>query len=188
MKTLSYLMVFAKLIEHQSMSSTRDPNSQKLDVINIMEILVLEEVDDQITRRLDPQLARYIKRMEVATYALNRVPALYASSQKGVYYQVKRAKTKYREKIAEAVSRGIAAVLRDPLKNSAPLTPEVIFKVKTKLDLQEGDRDTPARELHHQTFADRRLQQEPEADESEVNPRDLAYRAAQKLRASLGAK
>jgi len=146
------------------MPSINPPQRQTLDVVNIMESLVLEEVDEQLSRQISSQLAEYINRMEVATYALNRLPALYASSQEGLYYQVKRAKMQCREKIGEAVRRGIAAVLRDPIRTSTPLTPEAVSKVKVKLNLPPGDGETPVREIHHQTFADRRHKKQ--ADES----------------------
>ena len=47
---------------------------------NIMEELVIEEVQRQIVG-LPTRLAQYIKKVEVETYALNRLPPLYASSQ-----------------------------------------------------------------------------------------------------------
>ena len=47
--------------------------------VNIMELLVQNEIDKQL--RLYPKKIRdYINKVEVATYALNRLPPLYASS------------------------------------------------------------------------------------------------------------
>jgi hypothetical protein len=205
------------------MPSTKHPTHQTLDVINIMEIMVLEEVDDQLIHRISPQLARYVKRMEVATYALNRLPALYASSQEGVYYQIKRAKAQYSEQIGEAVSRGIAAVLRDPLRTSTPLTPAALSKMNVKLNRLPGGRDTliqdrntliqgtanptaTAGRVEKKQNAEKKQnrpqpeRREPaervarecygqqEQDEYKPDPRDLAYQAAQELRAALEAK
>ena len=53
---------------------------------NVMEILVSEEIDRQIGRFPD-NIRKFINRIEVATYALNRLPALYASSQQGFNQQ-----------------------------------------------------------------------------------------------------
>lgn len=161
------------------MSPLNSPQRHTLDVVNIMEVLVLEEVDDQLSHRIGTQLVRYINRVEVATYALNRLPALYASSQEGVYYQVKRAKMQYGEQIGEAVSKGIAAVLRDPLRTSTPLTPEALSRVNIKLNLPpEGDRETPVREIYHQTFADRRSKK---AGTSAFTPRKLAHQNTREM-------
>jgi len=58
----------------------------------------------------------------VATYALNRLPPLYASSQEGRRHQQMRGKQKYNNEISTAVRQAFAAVQRDPLRRSTPLT------------------------------------------------------------------
>lgn len=87
---------------------------------NIMEDLVAEEVRLQMAQ-LSPRLTQYIKRVEVETYALNRLPTLYASSQEGCLYQHQRARTEYQGQIKIAVRQALAAVQRDPLRSSTPL-------------------------------------------------------------------
>ncbi len=87
---------------------------------NIMEDLVAEEVRIQMAQ-LSPRLTQYIKRVEVETYALNRLPTLYASSQEGWLHQHKRARTEYQKQIKIAVRQALAAVQRDPLRSSTPL-------------------------------------------------------------------
>ena len=63
---------------------------------NVMERLVAEEVARQ-KAKLPPKLREYIKGVEVETYALNRLPALYASSEKGWQVQYEKAgKTQWR--------------------------------------------------------------------------------------------
>lgn len=88
-----------------------------------MEDLVAEEVRTQMAL-LSPRLTQYIQRTEVETFALNRLPTLYASSQEGWLHQVKRARDEYQVKIKTAVRQALAAVQRDPLRSSTPLFPD----------------------------------------------------------------
>ncbi|NEQ71231.1 MAG: late competence development ComFB family protein [Symploca sp. SIO1B1] len=91
--------------------------------VNVMESLVAQEVEKQ-RARLPENLARYIDPVEVATYALNRLPPLYACNKKGWHHQQQHAKIKFGSQIPTAVRQAIAAVQRDPLKVSEPLKPE----------------------------------------------------------------
>jgi restriction endonuclease Mrr len=90
---------------------------------NIMESLVYEEIDRQLMSYL-PRMRKYINRVEVATFALNRLPALYASSQEGKVQQYRQGQKKYRKDIVAAVRRGLAAVEQDPFRSSTPLINE----------------------------------------------------------------
>lgn len=87
---------------------------------NVMELLVEEEVSRQY-KALSPRIASYVNPTELTAYALNQLPALYATSEKGLEYQLKRGKEKYKAQIAQAVQRALAAVSRDPLRSSSPL-------------------------------------------------------------------
>ena len=88
---------------------------------NVMERLVAEEVARQ-KAKLPAKLREYIKTVEVETYALNRLPALYASSEKGWQMQYEKAGKANAEAISKAVRQGIAAVQVDPLRASQPLS------------------------------------------------------------------
>jgi hypothetical protein len=90
---------------------------------NVMELIVAKEIERQL-RMLPSSLVNYIDRGEVATYALNRLPPLYASSLKGKEQQTKRAETEYKEQIATAVRQALVAIQRDPLRQSIPLITE----------------------------------------------------------------
>lgn len=92
----------------------------KRDYVNVMEILVAEEVERQL-RRLAPRVAKYVKRLEVETYALNRLPPLYASSEKGWEHQYEKARHSQRTQITKAVMQAMAAVQVDPIRSSRPL-------------------------------------------------------------------
>lgn len=87
---------------------------------NVMEDLVSEEVRGQLAS-LSPKLTQYIKQFEVETYALNRLPTLYASSREGWMHQQKRARKEFQGTIKTAVRQAIAAVQRDLLRSSTPL-------------------------------------------------------------------
>ncbi|AFZ23574.1 Late competence development protein ComFB [Cylindrospermum stagnale PCC 7417] len=82
---------------------------------NVMEVLVVEEVEKQF-QSLPAKTAKYIKASEVIAYALNRLPALYATSKRGWQRQWHRGKTEMYQKITTAVRQGIIAVQQDPLR------------------------------------------------------------------------
>jgi hypothetical protein len=88
--------------------------------INVMEMLVSEEVSRQLAN-LPERVAKYVKRLEVETFALNRLPALYASSEKGLQHQYDRALSEYKPQIVSAVRQAFAAVQIDPIRLSQPL-------------------------------------------------------------------
>lgn len=90
---------------------------------NIMELLVQQEIHRQI-KKLPPKLVTYIDVAEVATFALNRLPPLYASSEQGKQRQAEKGQTKLKQEVATAVRQAIAAVQRDPLRSSTPLPPD----------------------------------------------------------------
>ncbi|NEQ34158.1 MAG: late competence development ComFB family protein [Leptolyngbya sp. SIO4C5] len=96
------------------------PSAPKREYINVMEVLVAEEVAQQL-KKLPPRVLKYVKRAEVETYALNRLPALYASSEKGWEHQVEKAQGELHSKIVHAVRQAFAAVQVDPIRLSQPL-------------------------------------------------------------------
>ena len=90
------------------------------EYINVMELLVAEEVEQQL-RQLSTRVLKYVKPIEVETYALNRLPSLYAVSEKGWQSQYQKARYELRRDISNAVRQAIAAVQVDPLRASRPL-------------------------------------------------------------------
>lgn len=87
---------------------------------NALEPLVAEEVRRQM-QELPLQLVLYINPAQVTAYALNRLPPLYATSDRGWQLQQQRAQTELESKIKEAVRWGIAAVQNDPLRTATPI-------------------------------------------------------------------
>lgn len=113
------------------------PDSKPQVYQNVMESLVEEEVNRQL-QKVSPRLLRYINNIEVSTFALNRLPAMYASSQEGFYRQQAKAKQEYKQDISRAVRRALAAVQRDPIRFSTPLMPkEELESKEAKEALQE---------------------------------------------------
>lgn len=96
------------------------PEFPKRAYMNVMELLVAEEVERQL-QHVPPRIQKYVKRFEVETYALNRLPALYASSEKGWQHQYEKAKYDMGSQIKGAVRQAMAAVQVDPLRLSQPL-------------------------------------------------------------------
>ncbi|NEP09884.1 MAG: late competence development ComFB family protein [Symploca sp. SIO2C1] len=104
--------------EDQTLASHQDSNRTHK---NVMELFVSQEVEQQRSQ-LSENLAKYIDPIEVATYALNRLPPLYACSQQGWQYQKLQAQSQFQQ-ITIAVRQALAAVQRDPIKRSTPLIP-----------------------------------------------------------------
>lgn len=101
---------------------------------NVMELLVEEEVGRQFNT-LPDRVSSYVNPVEWVAYALNQLPPLYATSEKGLHYQMQRGKAKHGAEIRQAVQRALAAIGRDPLRTSTPLqSPQAPFrKVLTQL-------------------------------------------------------
>jgi len=95
-------------------------NGSKHGYMNVMEILVAEEVEKQV-KTMQPRVLKYMKRVEVETFALNRLPSLYASSEKGWQHQYEKAKRELHNQIKSAVRQAFAAVQVDPIRSSEPL-------------------------------------------------------------------
>jgi hypothetical protein len=114
---------------------------------NAMEVLIGEEIEQQLIV-YPKKLANYINKLEVAAYALNRLPPLYASSEEGFEKQKKRGRKEFAEQITIAVRQGLAAVQRDPIRTSTPLLSDEDYEYKElKLALQELADLVPQRDI-----------------------------------------
>jgi Late competence development protein ComFB len=87
---------------------------------NVMEILVEQEILRQVNA-LPARIASYINQTELLAFALNQLPALYATSERGLEHQLERGKIKFAAQITQSVQRAIAAIRRDPLRSHVPL-------------------------------------------------------------------
>ncbi|MBE9226402.1 late competence development ComFB family protein [Phormidium sp. LEGE 05292] len=104
---------------------------------NALEPIVIQEVEQQL-QKLSPNILQYINSAQIVAYALNRLPALYATSKEGWNAQQLRAKKQMKEQIVTAVRQGLAAVQRDPLKISTPLLVEEV-KEEEKVEIKAED-------------------------------------------------
>lgn len=87
---------------------------------NAMELLVNEEIAKQI-ESYPFEAQKYINQIEVATYALNRLPPLYASSEEGFYRQIQKGKTNLSYQISQVVAAALETIEANPLRFSTPL-------------------------------------------------------------------
>ncbi|MFW6296362.1 MAG: late competence development ComFB family protein [Halothece sp.] len=107
-------------LQHLGMKAIANSRQNRPENVNVMETFVAEEIERQL-KQLPPKLSQYIKHYEVATYALNRLPPLYASCEEGVRKQALRAKNELKGEIETSVRQALAAVQRDPIRFSTPL-------------------------------------------------------------------
>jgi DNA repair ATPase RecN len=88
---------------------------------NAMELLVTEEIERQL-KSLSSQDKDFINKIEVATYALNRLPSLYASSEEGISWQKRKGQKEYQTQITDTVREALEIIQKDPARFSTPLT------------------------------------------------------------------
>lgn len=86
---------------------------------NIMEIIVDEEIDRQ-TQHFPAETAQRLNRIELATYALNRLPPLYASSREGVDFQYERGKSELNSRVVSVVEKALSVIKEAPERESTP--------------------------------------------------------------------
>lgn len=90
---------------------------------NVMEMLVKAEAVRQM-QLLPPKTLKFIKLTQVKAYALNVLPPLYVTSEKGWHRYWQKGNTDLKDQITLAVRQGIAAVQRDPLREISTLPHE----------------------------------------------------------------
>ncbi|PZU96065.1 MAG: competence protein ComFB [Leptolyngbya sp.] len=105
-----------RLSVHQSAQKPRP--SQLSD--NLTEQLVQVEIDRQFAA-LSDNVRLFLRRADIMSYALNRLPAFYATTNRGRQRQVEQAYDRLYPQMETAVRQAIAAVLHDPLKTSNDL-------------------------------------------------------------------
>lgn len=98
--------------------------------VNVMEILIEQEVMRQISAQ---SALKGLDTIAVTTYALNRVPPLYACSAYGLSEQIHRGYQQYQASIEQAVQWAISAVRKAPRHVSEPLTQRVYERLLSHL-------------------------------------------------------
>jgi hypothetical protein len=87
---------------------------------NTLENLVLSVAQRQV-QRLHPEVAQNIKLEDVMAYALNRLPPMYATSNRGLHQQRQRAKADLANEIMSTVRQAILTVGKVPVRLLPPL-------------------------------------------------------------------
>ncbi|MBD2176206.1 late competence development ComFB family protein [Pseudanabaena sp. FACHB-1998] len=87
---------------------------------NALEEIVVVEVQEQLSS-LSQSARQSINLSEVAAFALNRLPVLYASTSRGWLQQRKRAHNELRNQVVSAVQQAMLGVKRDPLRKSTKI-------------------------------------------------------------------
>ncbi|MGB3671470.1 MAG: late competence development ComFB family protein [Phormidesmis sp.] len=81
--------------------------------INVMEELVLTEAISQVAQ-VEAQGEKTLDLGDVAAYALNRLPPLYATTEEGASYQRDKARTELSELIAQQVAESVGRSVNQP--------------------------------------------------------------------------
>lgn len=81
--------------------------------INVMEELVLTEAISQVAE-VESNSERTLDLGDVAAYALNRLPPLYATTEEGASYQRDKARAELSELIAQQVTESMGRSLDQP--------------------------------------------------------------------------
>ncbi len=87
---------------------------------NVLEEIVVVEVQEQLNH-LNQPAREAINLSEVAAFALNRLPVLYASTSRGWLQQRKRAHNELQHQIVSSVQQALLGVKRDPLRKSTKI-------------------------------------------------------------------
>ncbi len=82
---------------------------------NVLEEIVVVEVQNQL-KQLSKASREIINLSEVTAFALNRLPALYASNSRGWLQQRKRAHNELRDQVVSAVQNALLGVKRNPIR------------------------------------------------------------------------
>jgi hypothetical protein len=81
--------------------------------INVMEELILTEAISKVAE-IEATSERTLDLGDIAAYALNRLPPLYATTEEGARYQRERAKEELQTLISQQVSEAISRYLDRP--------------------------------------------------------------------------
>ncbi|MEL6159511.1 MAG: late competence development ComFB family protein [Cyanobacteria bacterium J06554_11] len=81
--------------------------------INVMEELVLTEAISQVAE-VEAKSEKTLDLGDVAAYALNRLPPLYATTEEGASYQRDKARAELSELISQQVSESVSRSLNKP--------------------------------------------------------------------------
>lgn len=108
---------------------------------NALEPLVAEEVQRQL-QNLPSELITYINPAQAIAFALNQLPPLYCTSQRGWELQQRKAQEKLASQIQLAVHRALNAIQLDPLRTANLKFPKQISDSEFQTARQEVQDET----------------------------------------------
>lgn len=88
---------------------------------NTLERLVMSTAEREMQKLVTPSDAKQIKLQEVTAYTLNRLPPMYATSDRGLHHLRQRARSELARDIIVRVRQGIVIALKAPIGSSPPL-------------------------------------------------------------------
>ncbi len=104
---------------------------------NALEELVIEESETQY-KRLGTDVKNRVDLSEVIAYTLNRLPPMYATTQRGWVQQRKRADQELKAAIAKTVRNGFLSTQSDALRQSDPIPAhELISQARSLFKLRK---------------------------------------------------
>lgn len=107
--------------------------------INVMEELVLTEAISRAAE-IEATSEKSLDVGDIAAYALNRLPPLYATTEEGASYQRLRAKAELQELISQQISESIGRNIDQPNDNKTPVvgknnSDEIMHQVSNLLNV-----------------------------------------------------
>lgn len=87
---------------------------------NVLESIVLQEVQAQL-KKLSPDLQKRYNVEDLVAYALNRLPPMYVTTQKGWVQSRSRVIKELHPQVVEVVKKALHSCRVDPLKQREPL-------------------------------------------------------------------
>ncbi|MCS6958435.1 MAG: late competence development ComFB family protein [Pseudanabaenaceae cyanobacterium SKYGB_i_bin29] len=104
---------------------------------NVLESIVLQEVQAQL-KKLSPDLQKKYNVADLVAYALNRLPPMYVTTQKGWVQSRSRALKEINHQVVDVVKKALHSCRPDPLKKREPLPEsELASEPRTLVLLQE---------------------------------------------------
>ncbi|MEI6331129.1 MAG: late competence development ComFB family protein [Pseudanabaena sp.] len=109
--------------------------SASYSLTNVLEDLVKQEVANQLVH-MEAVLPRKVGADDVSAYVLNRLPAMYATTEQGVTWQTQKAKEQLSNQIEVTVIEALMTLSKTPRRLASPI-PLVKFEEDCEQSIKE---------------------------------------------------
>ena len=109
--------------------------SASYSLTNVLEDLVKKEVANQLVH-MEAVLPRKVSADDVTAYVLNRLPAMYATTEQGVTWQTQKAKEQLANQIEVTVIEALMTLSKTPRRLASPI-PLVKFEEDCEQSIKE---------------------------------------------------